>query len=555
VTDAERNRKFLAERRRQLKSRTRIQRDTQKEITRLLKTAEKRAREALAAAPSDWEQFYLPQLQRSVNQALGEFGQQASGVISTATGTSWQAGINLVDQPIAAGGIRLDALLPSINTGQLQAMRTFTTDRMADVGLRTANKINSELGLVAIGAQNQGAAIGNISKLIKGSRGRATTIIRTELGRAYSVASHQRQTQAKELLPGLKKQWRRSGKLRDRPHHTSIDGQIRETEETFTLGNGVAILHPRHPAAPIKEVINCGCESLPFMESWEVQNPGRKPFSPDEIAADPFKRDLQTARDDLAAGAAKPSRGEKLPLDSAIKAGRRELDAVLGGATSMPHEQFKRRLTERLASARDMSGTAKVVTRGKGATLIKAASADFPREWVTAADNLGPLHTKSTTGRAFQLTMPRSGSTRIGGFGSRQVVKGEGFIAAGNANAATHEYAHRLQHAMPELDDYFQELHGRRTAGDPLNRLAELTGNRRYGPERAREDGYIDPYFGKEYRLPGEYYSGRHGALEVMTMSVEALLSPRTDVDFERFIREDRELAELTTGLLFNYAP
>ena len=554
MTDAERNRKFLAERRRQLKNRTRIQRDTQKEITRLLKTAQQRAREALASAPTDWEQFYLPQLQRSVNQALNEFSQQASGVIGTATGTSWQAGLDLVDKPIGAGGIRLEGMLPAINTGQLMAMRAFTTDKMLDVGLRTANKINSELGLLAIGAQSQGDTIGRISKAIKGSRGRATTIIRTELGRAYSVASHQRQTQAKEVLPGLKKQWRRSGKLRDRPHHTSIDGQIRETEETFALGNGVQILHPRHPAAPIKEVVNCGCESLPFMDSWKVQNPGRKPFSPDEIAADPFKRDLQSARDDLAAGVKLP-RGEKLQLDGMIKAGRRALDAVLGGATSMPHEQFKRRLGERLAKARDMGGTAKVVTSGKGAKLVKAASTDFPREWVTAADDLGPLHTKSIKGRAFQLTMPQAGFTRIGGFGSRQVVKGEGFIAAGNANSATHEYAHRLQHALPDLDDYFQELHGRRTTGDPLKRLADLTGNRRYGPEQAREDGYIDAYFGKEYKFPAGYYNGRHGALEVMTMSFEALLSPRVSVDFERFIREDRELAELTTGLLFNYAP
>ena len=54
--------------------------------------------------------------------------------------------------------------------------------------------------------------------LAEGSR--ALTLIRTELGRAYSLAGQQRMEQAAEVLPGLRKQWRRI--LRERAAHFGV---------------------------------------------------------------------------------------------------------------------------------------------------------------------------------------------------------------------------------------------------------------------------------------------------------------------------------------------
>jgi uncharacterized protein with gpF-like domain len=94
----------------------------------------------------------------------------------------------------------------------------------------------------------------------------------------------------------MKKQWRRSGKLHSRPEHDAADGQIVDVDKPFIVG-GVALMFPRDPAAPIGETINCGCESLPWMESWEMSTPGRKPFTEDEMAGNPFRRALQDAMD------------------------------------------------------------------------------------------------------------------------------------------------------------------------------------------------------------------------------------------------------------------
>lgn len=280
-----------AERRRQ----TRIQRDTHRELLRILKTAEARIAAILAATPSDYQAWMLPQQQAAIRQAMAEIAAQLGETIDQAALASWRAGIDLVDRPIAAGGLNITAVLPQIDTAQLDALRAFMTERMEDVGVRLANKINAQLGLVAIGSQGVSEAITQIERLIEtGGRSRATTIVRTELGRAYAVATQRRMDQAREILPGLQKQWRRSGKLHSRPSHDAADGQIVDADKPFIVG-GVALMHPRDPAAPAAETINCGCESLPYMATWDVANPGRKPFTADELAASKFRRDLQNS--------------------------------------------------------------------------------------------------------------------------------------------------------------------------------------------------------------------------------------------------------------------
>ncbi|NOY63595.1 MAG: hypothetical protein GXP10_10695 [Gammaproteobacteria bacterium] len=286
TTDKEKNRKFRKARKERLKARTRIQRDTRTEILRLLRTARDEITQTLAGTPSDFQQFQLPQIKKSIERTMTTFGDGAGAAMRDGANQAWQGGIDLIDKPIEAGGVAITALLPEIDPRQLQAMRTFMTDKMGEISTEVMNKINSELGLIAIGAQSSGDAIGKMAKLMGSGRKRAVTVVRTELGRAFSVASHARQTQAKEIVPGLKKQWRRSGKIHSRLHHDAADGQVKEIEEPFVLSSKkgpVELMFPRDPAAPVGEVVNCGCESLPFMENWEVKNPQKKPFTDLEL--------------------------------------------------------------------------------------------------------------------------------------------------------------------------------------------------------------------------------------------------------------------------------
>lgn len=266
-------RKILAER-------TAFMRATRDRIVALLNHALAEIKTTLAGAPSDYQLWSLPQLAAEIRQTLEAFGKDAGAEMATAAGKAWEAGASIVERPIeAAGGARIVAELPHLDTRQLLAMRAFMVDRIKDIGVQAANRISNELGLVVIGAQSPSEAIGNVTQILgEPSRKRATTIVRTELGRTFAVASHERLQQAAGKVPGLKKQWRQSGKVHPRLHHALADGQVQDVASPFVLAGGkVKLMYPHDPKAPAGEVINCGCVALAFKDDWRVSRPGRVP--------------------------------------------------------------------------------------------------------------------------------------------------------------------------------------------------------------------------------------------------------------------------------------
>lgn len=225
-------------------------------------------------------------------------------MLGDAAAASWNKGVELVDTPLAEGpgdgvpGIQLDGMVPRLDRGQLLAMQHFLTAKMRDVSTAVANRVNQELGLVMTGINTPSQAATSIQGILGGvARKRALTIVRTELGRAFSTATQGRMEQAKKAgVGGLKKQWRRSGKIHSRRTHDLADGQIREVDEPFLVG-GEKIMYPRDPKASPKNTVSCGCTQLPYMDHWQVTHKGEKPFTPDELAGSRAKRDIQQIRD------------------------------------------------------------------------------------------------------------------------------------------------------------------------------------------------------------------------------------------------------------------
>jgi hypothetical protein len=299
VTDKERKRLFQRARREVLRRRTAIQRDTAAEIVRLLNLARDRIRETLAAQPTDYERWYLPQLQRQIEDRLAEFERAASRAAAAGHEAAAAAGRELIEAPLRSAGVLVQAAAPGVDARQLEAMRNFLTDRIKGLTGAALDRINTELGLVILGVQAPGEAVAKVAAILgKDARARASTIVRTEIGRAFSSAAHERMKASAQHLPGLKRLWRRSGKLRSRPEHDAIDGQVRGVGEPFEVvdartGEVVHLMYPRDPAAPPGQTINCGCEALPFMESWGL-SPGPTPFTeqeltPAELARNPVK--------------------------------------------------------------------------------------------------------------------------------------------------------------------------------------------------------------------------------------------------------------------------
>ncbi len=296
VTDPERDRAFKAERAARLKARGRIQADTLAEVLRVLKLAQTDILAQLAGAPTDWQLYHLTALKAEIARAIADAEVQLERAVSDGLETAWNAGALLVDAPVAAAGVDLGLMLRAVDTRRLEAMQAFCTDRIKGISTTLIDAINGELGIAMVGGRTPFEAAQAIATRLKvGGINRAVTIVQTEIGAAFSAAAQARQEQAQAVLPGLRKQWRRSGKVHSRLTHDLADGQIKKPDEPFLVG-GKPIMFPRDPQAPAKERIRCGCTSLPLMAHWEVKHPLDQPFTRDEMDANATKRLLADAR-------------------------------------------------------------------------------------------------------------------------------------------------------------------------------------------------------------------------------------------------------------------
>lgn len=274
---------FAAQVRERLAERGRGIAATEAGVLAQIKAARGQVAELLAAMPSDFNQWRLSQILSQLDAVLLGATTRAAGVADAGLRTAWQQGEDFIDKPLAAAGAAVEAFLPVLDATVLTQLRSFTALRLKDVGAEALTQIGRQLSLVTIGGQTPYEATRKIQATLGNeSARRATTIVRTEVGRAFAMASDQRMRQAAARVPGLQKQWRRSGKLHSRWNHDAIDGQVVNVAEPFVLptDNGpLSIMYPHDPAAPPGETINCGCIALPFKASWAVARPGAKPFT------------------------------------------------------------------------------------------------------------------------------------------------------------------------------------------------------------------------------------------------------------------------------------
>lgn len=294
------DRAFEAELSLRLRARARLLLAGETQILQLLAGARTQVLAQLAALPTDGRQWQLSRILGQIEDILEGATTQAGVLFEARMQDAWRQGEDLVDKPLALMGHSIEMLLPQLDVGILKQMRAFGALRLKDVGTEAARKIGRELGLVTIGSKLPFDAIQAVqSTLGADSPVRAATIVRTEVSRAFAVASNERLVQAAPLVPGLGKQWRRSGKIHSRWNHDLMDGQVVDADKPFKVpnpGGGIDLMQcPHDPKAPAEQVIKCGCLSIPWMKSWQVATPGAKPFSEQELKLDGRKAALDQA--------------------------------------------------------------------------------------------------------------------------------------------------------------------------------------------------------------------------------------------------------------------
>ena len=265
--------------------RKRLLEKTRAEVLALLEKAKADITLTLAGQPTEYQQWRLSELNREVDRVTAEIGRSAGQVLASAAIQAWEGGIAALDKSLAAA--KFQVMLPHLDAGQLMGMRAFMVERIADVTAVAAGKIKQELGLAMIGTQSVHETIGKVAgHLGEGSRTRATTIVRTELSRAWAVAADERAVQSGQAGVAMDKIWRRSGKLHPRRAHLLADGRRVKLDETFTI-NGHPMRFPHDPRAPASETINCGCICLYRPRETPGTLPDHRPFTEQEIAQNP----------------------------------------------------------------------------------------------------------------------------------------------------------------------------------------------------------------------------------------------------------------------------
>lgn len=297
-------RAFEAELSLRLRERAKLLLSSETEVLRTLVDSRTQILATLASQPSDWKLWQLSRLLGQIDDVLTGATGQAGTVFGLRLQDAWTLGEDFVDKPLAIIGHRVELQLSQLDATVLKQMRAFGTLRLRDVGTEALRKIGTELGLVTIGGKSPFDAIKTVQKILgNDAPQRAAAIVRTEVSRAFALASNERLAQAQELVPAIGKQWRRSGKTHSRWNHDLIDGQVVGAKEPFKVpnpGGGVDLMQcPHDPSAPIEQVIHCGCISLPWMKEWSMATPGAKPFTKLELRRDAKK----AALDQVAKGA------------------------------------------------------------------------------------------------------------------------------------------------------------------------------------------------------------------------------------------------------------
>jgi len=201
-------------------------------------------------------------------------------------------------------------------------------------------------------------------------------------------------------------------------------------------------------------------------------------------------------------------------------------------------------------------GTKEVIKNIDGSAqakkVLQRASAKLPNTWTSASEADGSMlfasFTNSLTKRASFSPLDRPGRYKLGG---RVVVakEGDGYLMTKPTSTTEHEFLHRIQNKLPALDQLFQDLHKKRTAGDPQEVI--YAGTREVG----RKDGYYNAYQGREYYA-------NNGALEVMTMALQPILggdpkklTPQDAQSLAKMYNEDKEMLVFALGVLFGWRP
>jgi hypothetical protein len=247
---------------------------TQAKIDAILELLEAARKDVVnAVASTDWDAYHLAEKKKAVEEAIGAWERRSVELLNDAQANLFEAGIDVVDGPLAAAGFDVASVAPVLPASTLEVAQGYSADLIIGVGDDAIKKINGILSRGIMGGASLTEVIGEIGRSLDGKgafssiASRAEAIARTEMGRVHQAGRQGRIMQIQDIAPALnpKKKWIHSGKSDARKSHKAAHGEIVALKEKFSNG----IIYPHAPGLPAKEVVNCGCTHVLISDDWD----------------------------------------------------------------------------------------------------------------------------------------------------------------------------------------------------------------------------------------------------------------------------------------------
>jgi hypothetical protein len=243
-----------------------------------------RARRDIAARllevpASSWTAVHLMQLQEGIRrttvQVLRRYQRELDEVLEQAA----RLGADLGATPALLGAEVSPAF---VSRRLIEVLQGYSATLVTRLSAYARARIDLALNRVALGISTPHEAILEIAgeltspSTFRTLMARAEAIVRTEVNRAFSVATQARLSQVAGETPGLKKQWLTAGDARVRPTHVMVEGAVVGANERFIVG-GYQALYPRDPVLPARESVNCRCRVVPVVDAAALLSVGLVP--------------------------------------------------------------------------------------------------------------------------------------------------------------------------------------------------------------------------------------------------------------------------------------
>lgn len=218
--------------------------------------------------------IHLKGIKKYIDEVLDEFKTKGTESLHKFQDKGYSLGDELVSEPIKLSKIKVS--IPGISKEQLLIMKNMSVDLITGASEEAKAKIKSALNQALLGELTPTEAALKVDSALALFQDRGESIVRTEVGSVFNMASQIRQQEYQKALPTLKKQWLTTIDGRERPSHAEANGQIKNIDEPFDLRNDRTgeIEHPMFPGDPIlspENRVNERCTSIPFMDEWTSQ--------------------------------------------------------------------------------------------------------------------------------------------------------------------------------------------------------------------------------------------------------------------------------------------